>query len=98
MAAPLIAISRLEKRYLTRAGSSIRALADVTLDVRDGEFVTIVGPSGCGKTTLLRILGGLLSTSSGTVDLLGRRVVGPSRNVGLVFQDPVLLPWRTGRE
>jgi NitT/TauT family transport system ATP-binding protein len=95
MNAPLFAVSRLEKTYLTRAGSRIRALAEVTLDVADGEFVTIVGPSGCGKTTLLRILGGLLSGSSGSVELLGRRVTGPSRNVGMVFQDPVLLPWRT---
>ena len=95
MAVSLIAVANLEKTYLTRAGSRIRALADVTLDVADGEFVTIVGPSGCGKTTLLRILGGLLSASSGTVELLGRRVAGPSRSVGMVFQDPVLLPWRT---
>jgi len=95
MAAPLIVVSRLEKTYLTRAGSRIRALADVTLEVADGEFVTVVGPSGCGKTTLLRILGGLLPASSGTVELLGRRVTGPSRKVGMVFQDPVLLPWRT---
>jgi len=95
MAAPLIAVSRLDKTYQTRAGTRIRALADVTLDVAEGEFVTIVGPSGCGKTTLLRILGGLLSASSGSVELLGRRVSGPSRNVGMVFQDPVLLPWRT---
>src|SRR2546429_5045668 len=94
MTAPLIAVSHLEKTYLTRVGTRIRALADVTLDVADGEFVTIVGPSGCGKTTLLRILGGLLSASSGSVELLGRRVSGPSRNVGMVFQDPVLLPWR----
>jgi NitT/TauT family transport system ATP-binding protein len=95
MTAPLITVSRLEKTYMTRAGSRIRALADVTLDVADGEFVTIVGPSGCGKTTLLRILGGLLSASSGGVELLGRPVSGPSRKVGMVFQDPVLLPWRT---
>jgi NitT/TauT family transport system ATP-binding protein len=95
MSAPLIAVSRVEKTYLTRAGSRIRALADVTLDIADGEFVTIVGPSGCGKTTLLRILGGLLSASSGSVELLGRRISGPSRKVGMVFQDPVLLPWRT---
>ena len=95
MAVSLIAVANLEKTYLTRAGSRIRALADVTLDVAGGEFVTIVGPSGCGKTTLLRILGGLLSGSSGSVELLGRPVTGPSRNVGMVFQDPVLLPWRT---
>ena len=95
MPAPLIAVSRLDKTYLTRAGARICALADVSLDIADGEFVTIVGPSGCGKTTLLRILGGLLVASSGTVELLGRRISGPSRKVGMVFQDPVLLPWRT---
>src|SRR5256885_16735921 len=97
MTAPIIAVSRLEKTYLTRAGSRIRALADVTLNIADGEFVTIVNPSGCGKTTLLRILGGLLSASSGSVELLGRRISGPSRKVGMVFQDPVLLPWQIGR-
>jgi len=95
MSAPVIAVSGLEKMYLTRSGSRVLALADVTLDVAEGEFVTIVGPSGCGKTTLLRILGGLLPASSGNVELLGRRVTGPSRSVGMVFQDPVLLPWRT---
>src|SRR5258707_15772115 len=98
MTAPLIAVSRLEKTYLTRAGSRIRALADVTLDVAAGEFVTIVGPSGCGKTTLLRVLGGLLAASSGSVELLGRRVAGPGRNVGGGFQDPGLLPGGTGPE
>src|ERR1700745_2174267 len=95
MAAPLIAVSRLEKTYQTRAGTRIRALADVTLDVADGEFVTIVGPWACGNTTFLRTPGVLLSASTGSVELLGRRVSGPSRNVGMVFQDPVLLPWRT---
>src|SRR5262249_57600357 len=60
MSAPLIAVSRLEKTYVTRAGSRIRALADVSLDVADGEFITIVGPSGCAKTTFLPILGVLL--------------------------------------
>ena len=73
----------------------VAALTDVSLAVAPGEFLTIVGPSGCGKTTLLRIMAGLLRPTSGAVHLLGRPVTGPSRNVGIVFQDPVLLPWRT---
>ena len=71
------------------------ALHAVSFDIADGEFVTVVGPSGCGKTTLLRILAGTLSRSSGTVHLAGQSIAGPSRDVGVVFQSPVLLPWRT---
>ena len=95
MAAPLIAVHGLDKTYLTYDGARIRALADVTVDVAGGEFVTVVGPSGCGKTTLLRVLAGLLTASDGDVRLLGQPVRGPSRQVGVVFQDPTLLPWRT---
>jgi NitT/TauT family transport system ATP-binding protein len=93
--APLIAVSNLEKTYRTKGRTLVRALAGVTLDVADGEFVTIVGQSGCGKTTFLKILAGLLSRSAGRVQLRGRPVDGPSRDIGIVFQDPVLLPWRT---
>ncbi len=95
MAAPLITVSNLEKTYRTRGRSLVRALAGISLDIADGEFVTIVGQSGCGKTTLLKILAGLLSRSAGHVTLRGRPVDGPSRDIGIVFQDPVLLPWRT---
>jgi len=94
-AAPLIAASALNQTYVSQDRSVVAALTDVTLDVATGEFVTIVGPSGCGKTTLLRIMAGLLRPTSGSVQLLGRPVTGPNRNVGVVFQDPVLLPWRT---
>jgi NitT/TauT family transport system ATP-binding protein len=92
---PLIAISNLEKTYTTRGRSRVRALAGISLQVAAGEFVTIVGQSGCGKTTLLKILAGLLPRSAGEVALRGRPVDGPSRDIGIVFQDPVLLPWRT---
>ncbi len=95
MAAPLIAVSNLEKTYRTRGRTLVRALGGISLDVADGEFVTIVGQSGCGKTTFLKILAGLLARSSGDVTLRGKRVDGPSRDIGIVFQDPVLLPWRT---
>ena len=70
-------------------------LAGISLDIAVGEFVTIVGQSGCGKTTLLKILAGLLPCSGGRVTLRGAVVDGPSRDIGIVFQDPVLLPWRT---
>jgi NitT/TauT family transport system ATP-binding protein len=92
---PLIAVAGLEKTYATRARTEVRALAGISLDIAVGEFVTIVGQSGCGKTTLLKILAGLLPRSAGTVTLRGAAVDGPSRDIGIVFQDPVLLPWRT---
>jgi len=95
VAAPLITVSNLDKTYRTRGRALVRALAGISLDIADGEFVTIVGQSGCGKTTLLKILAGLLVRSGGHVTLRGRPVDGPSRDIGIVFQDPVLLPWRT---
>jgi NitT/TauT family transport system ATP-binding protein len=95
VAAPLIAVSNLEKTYRTKGRTLVRALGGVTVDIDDGEFVTIVGQSGCGKTTFLKILAGLLTRSAGSVLLRGRSVDGPSRDIGIVFQDPVLLPWRT---
>ena len=95
MAVPLIAVSNLEKTYRTKGRALVRALGGISLDIADGEFVTIVGQSGCGKTTFLKILAGLLARSSGGVTLRGKHVDGPSRDIGIVFQDPVLLPWRT---
>jgi NitT/TauT family transport system ATP-binding protein len=94
VAAPLIVVSNLEKTYRTKGRALVRALGGISLDIADGEFITIVGQSGCGKTTFLKILAGLLSRSSGAVTLRGRTVDGPSRDIGIVFQDPVLLPWR----
>jgi len=91
----LVRISNLEKKYQTRDGKAIHALADVNLDIEEGEFVSIVGPSGCGKTTLLKILTGVLARSSGEILIAGSRLSGPSREIGVVFQAPVLLPWRT---
>jgi len=95
VAAPLITVAGLSKTYRTRAGDDIVALQDVSFDVGTGAFVTVVGPSGCGKSTLLKILAGILRRSTGDVWLKGRSVDGPSREVGVVFQAPVLLPWRT---
>jgi NitT/TauT family transport system ATP-binding protein len=88
-------VESASKTYPTRKGGDVTALADVTLDIGDNEFVTLVGPSGCGKTTLLKMLAGLIPTSTGTIALDGGAITGPSRHVGLVFQSPVLMPWRS---
>jgi NitT/TauT family transport system ATP-binding protein len=91
----LVRIAGLQKIYKTRDGNDIHALKDIDLDIRAGEFISIVGPSGCGKTTLLKILAGILSRTAGDVTMAGHSLSGPSRELGVVFQAPVLLPWRT---
>jgi NitT/TauT family transport system ATP-binding protein len=78
-----------------RGGSETRALDRVDLAIRTGEFLSIVGPSGCGKSTLMRIVSGLLAPTAGRVVIDGRPVAGPHTNLGIVFQNPVLLDWRT---
>ncbi|PSQ31812.1 nitrate ABC transporter ATP-binding protein [Halobacteriales archaeon SW_6_65_46] len=75
----------------------VRALDTVDFEVRDGELVCIVGPSGCGKTTLFRIIGGLDSPTAGQVTLSGSPVTGPTPDLGIVFQEYHLFPWRTVR-
>ena len=82
-------------RGLSKSFKSVVALQDVSLTVGDRQFVTIVGPSGCGKSTLLRLISGLIPATSGSVDVRGRRVTAPITDVGMVFQSPVLMPWRT---
>jgi len=77
------------------AARVLRALDDITLDVPDGEFLTLVGPSGSGKTTLLDILGGLTRPTSGRVRVDGTDVTGPGLDRGIVFQQYALFPWRT---
>lgn len=89
------AFEHIHKTFRSKDGGTVTALHDVGFSVRKGEFVTVVGPSGCGKSTLLRILAGLERASSGRALLGGRTVSGPTREVGVVFQAPVLLPWRT---
>jgi len=87
--------SSIDKTFSSKDGGEVIALQNVDFDVRQGEFVTVVGPSGCGKSTLLRILAGLEVPTSGTVSMGGVPLSGPSRDIGVVFQVPVLLPWRT---
>jgi NitT/TauT family transport system ATP-binding protein len=89
-----LTFDNLSKVYATRGGV-VRALDHVSVGQRNGEFLSILGPSGCGKSTLLMIAAGLLPTSSGTVAVDGQRVEGPRTDIGIVFQSPVLLEWRT---
>jgi NitT/TauT family transport system ATP-binding protein len=91
----LIAIDRLQKEYVTRTGSRVHALGPVSLTIGSGELVSILGPSGCGKSTLLGLLTGLIRPSAGQVRIGGRPTAQSQRDIGVVFQTPVLLPWRT---
>jgi NitT/TauT family transport system ATP-binding protein len=91
---PILRAEGIGHVYRSGQGDLV-ALSGVSLTVNSGEFVAIVGPSGCGKSTLLRILGGLLVPSQGQVFLDGQRLVSPRRQVGYVFQNVNLMPWRT---
>jgi NitT/TauT family transport system ATP-binding protein len=89
-----ISVEGLSKRYDTRSGP-VDALNPVSFDVEENEFLSIVGPSGCGKSTLLMIVSGLVPASAGTVRIRSIRVLGPHTGLGFVFQQDVLLEWRT---
>ena len=82
-------------KFRTRRGAEVVAVDDLSLEVADREFVSVVGPSGCGKSTLLRIVAGLVEPSSGEVRLNGRRIDGPGADRGMVFQSYTLFPWLT---
>ena len=92
-ARPAIEIEKVSKIYRTRDGE-VPSLALVDFAVREGEFLVVVGPSGCGKSTLLKLVSGLLAPTRGEVRVDGKRVTKPHRNVGIVFQNALLLPWR----
>src|SRR5260370_6662851 len=92
--ADVIEVKGLRKEYGTARGS-VLALDRIDFNVAEGEFVAIVGPSGCGKSTLLKILAGLLPATDGEVKLRSVQITGPRRDIGVVFQSPVLFPWRT---
>ncbi|HYM29646.1 MAG TPA: ABC transporter ATP-binding protein, partial [Candidatus Cybelea sp.] len=89
-----IALDRVGMTYAAASGP-VEALNDITFQVGRGEFVALVGPSGCGKSTLLRIVAGLHPATAGAVTVGGKRVTRPIPEVGMVFQQPVLLKWRT---
>jgi NitT/TauT family transport system ATP-binding protein len=78
--------------------NGVVALEDVSLRIAKGEFISIVGPSGCGKSTFLRLVAGLTPATSGAVAVNGHPVTEPRADVGLMFQKPTLLPWKTALE
>jgi NitT/TauT family transport system ATP-binding protein len=97
-AEPAMALIRargLSKTYPVAGGGEVTALTNLDFEIFDGEFVSVVGQSGCGKSTLLKLLAGLLPATAGTVELNGGPLCGPSPEAAVVFQSPVLLPWRT---
>ena len=89
-----VRVSDLDQRFKSSSGE-VHALDQVSFDVRTGEFLSIVGPSGCGKSTLLGLICGLASPTRGTITIDGEVVRSPQTQVGIVFQSPVLLAWRT---
>ncbi|MGE5202914.1 MAG: ABC transporter ATP-binding protein [Acidobacteriota bacterium] len=89
-------LRNLSKTYFDPyAGAHVTAVHDVSLEVQQGEFVSVVGPSGCGKTTLLNMIAGFIPFSSGEILLDGRAVNGPGPERGVVFQSFALFPWKT---
>ncbi|MGQ9369391.1 ABC transporter ATP-binding protein [Azospirillum sp. ST 5-10] len=92
MTAPFVDLDRVTLRY--GEGDSL-ALAETTMKIARGEFIAVVGPSGCGKSSLLKLVSGLMPPTGGTVIVDGHEVAGPLKIVGMAFQNPTLLPWRT---
>ena len=90
-----IVMEGLSKTYNAGTASAVEAVRDVDLEIEAGEFVTIVGPSGCGKSTLMEIVAGLIPKTSGSVRIGDEEVTGPRQEIGVVFQEYSLFPWRT---
>ena len=90
----MIRLDGVVKTYRTRKGDLVQALAETSLAVGENEFVTLVGPSGCGKSTLLKLVAGLVPVTRGEIRVRDQIVREPFPDVGFVFQQPVLLPWR----
>ena len=90
----LVRLEGVSKKY--QSGSNeIVALSGLDLEAREGEFLSLLGPSGCGKSTALNIMGGLLTASEGKITIAGEEMTKPRRDIGMMFQQAVMFPWRT---
>ena len=93
---PKLHLQGITKSFVApRTGQRTLALADISLDVEDGEFVCIVGPSGCGKSTVLNLIAGLDQPTAGVLEKDGKPIAGPGPDRGVMFQDYALMPWQT---
>ena len=93
-----VSVKGLDKTYQLPKGDTVSAIRHIDLQLRRGEFVSVVGPSGCGKSTLLKCIAGITEISGGTVHVDGERVTKPPDNMAIVFQRDILLDWRTAIE
>ena len=93
-----LCLQNISMRFDLPNGDSVQALKDVSLDLKAGELMSVLGPSGCGKTTLLNIVAGFLAPTGGAALLNGEKVVGPSAERGMVFQQGALFEWMNVRE
>lgn len=91
---PILNFDHVSMNYAVQSGGSVLALDDISAIVAPDEFVTILGPSGCGKSTLLKIASRVIRPTSGDVWFEGQRLTSPTPRIGMVFQQPILMPWR----
>ena len=91
----VIEINGIEKHFIDKKGQMVEVIRDITLDIKEKEFMSIIGPSGCGKSTMFNIIAGLLEPSRGGIKVNGRSVTGSDGQVGYMMQRDMLLPWRT---
>lgn len=91
---PLVSLSNIVCKFRSPRGD-VEALTDVSFNVNEGEFITVVGPSGCGKSTILNIIVGLLEATSGDVRFRGNKIQGTNTDIGYVTQSDNLFPWKT---
>lgn len=97
-AEPMVSIEGITKGFPHRKKGFQRIVGSTSFDIEEGEFITIIGPSGCGKSTILKMLAGLEPVDEGRISLQGSPITAPSRELGIVFQQHVLLPWMSARE
>ena len=94
--APIIALEGVRKVY-GRGAAAVDAFGPVDLDIAEGDFISFLGPSGCGKSTLMLMIAGLLAPTQGRIVVNGAEVSGPQTDIGIMFQDNTLVPWRSVR-